>query len=541
MLVYCSTKELKSNKTPLNLTPFRAFSLYLPAFLETGVVTSTGDGVAKVYGLKNVRVGELVEVWNRNLPKTTIIPAIALNLKPDHIGIALCGNNRYVVQGCIVFRTGKLVSIPTGKFLLGRVIDALGNAVDGFLPIPQDNMMPVDVKAPGIVVRQSVHEALLTGTKMVDTMIPIGRGQRQLIIGDRCSGKTTIAIDAILNQQQIKFTHSKELVYCVYVAVGQKRSSLAHLVAKLRRNSAMHYTIVVSATASDSSALQYLAPYSGCSIGEFFRDSGFHCLAIYDDLSKHAVAYRQMALLLRRPPGREAYPGDVFYLHSRLLERAAKMHKVHKGGSLTAFPVIETLEGDVTAYIPTNVISITDGQIFIDKKVAMKGIMPAINIGISVSRIGSAALLLALKQMAARLKLELADYREIAGITSYINFEDLDPISQHILVRGIRLSELVQQWANEPVPIEATVILLYAALNGYIDVVPSIWIREFESFVYSMLYYTKYKFLLHKLEPANGVNGRLIAPAMAELVYLFLKLKVRWVAVNDIKVKFNNF
>jgi len=433
------------------------------------------------------------------------------------------------------------VSVPTGKFLLGRVIDALVNAVDGGDEILRSNMLPVDVKAPGIVVRQSVHEALLTGTKMVDTMIPIGRGQRQLIIGDRGTGKTTIALDTILNQRQIKFNHSKELVYSVYVAIGQKRSSLAHLVTKLRRYDAMRYTIIVSATASDSAALQYLAPYSGCTIGEFFRDTGFHCLAIYDDLSKHAVAYRQMALLLRRPPGREAYPGDVFYLHSRLLERAAKMHKAHFGGSLTAFPVIETLEGDVTAYIPTNVISITDGQIFIDKKVAMRGVMPAINIGISVSRIGSAALLLAVKQLAARLKLELADYREIAGITSYIDFEDLDPISQHILVRGIRLSELVQQWANEPVPIESIVILFYAALNGYIDVVPSIWIRDFENFVYAMFYHTKYRFLLHRLEPANGVNGRLIAPAMAELVYLFLKLKNKWVLVNNIKVKFNKF
>jgi F-type H+-transporting ATPase subunit alpha len=404
---------------------------------ETGRVLSVGDGIARVYGLKNCQAEEMVEF-------SSGLKGMALNLEPDNVGVVVFGNDKNIKEGDIVRRTGAIVDVPVGDELLGRVVDALGTPIDGKGPITAKRRQRVGVKAPGIIPRISVREPMLSGIKAVDSLVPIGRGQRELIIGDRQTGKTALAIDTIINQKRFNDAgDEKKKLYCIYVAIGQKRSTVAQIVKRLQDSDSFKYTIVVSATASDAAPLQYLAPYSGCAMGEYFRDNGKHALIIYDDLSKQAVAYRQMSLLLRRPPGREAYPGDVFYLHSRLLERAAKMSEQHKGGSLTALPIIETQAGDVSAYIPTNVISITDGQIFLETELFYKGIRPAINVGLSVSRVGSAAQTVAMKQVAGRMKLELAQYREVAAFAQFGS--DLDQTTQNLLNRGVRLTELLKQ------------------------------------------------------------------------------------------------
>jgi F-type H+-transporting ATPase subunit alpha len=405
---------------------------------------------------------------------------MALNLEPDNVGIVIFGNDRLIKEGDTVKRTGSIVDVPVGEALLGRVVDALGNPIDGKGPIVTKTRTRAQVKAPGIIPRQSVHEPMMTGIKSVDSMLPIGRGQRELIIGDRQTGKTAVALDAILNQKRWNDAQdeSKKL-YCVYVAIGQKRSTVAQFVQTLEENDALKYSIVVAATASEAAPLQYLAPYSGCAMGEFFRDNGKHALIIYDDLSKQAVAYRQMSLLLRRPPGREAYPGDVFYLHSRLLERAAKLGKNFGSGSLTALPIIETQGGDVSAYIPTNVISITDGQIFLEAELFFKGVRPAINVGISVSRVGSAAQTKAMKQVAGSLKLFLAQYREVAAFAQFGS--DLDASTQFLLNRGARLTELLKQPQYSPLSVEQQVVVVFAGVNGYLDKIPTNRIVEFEN------------------------------------------------------------
>jgi len=428
---------------------------------EVGQVLSVGDGIARVYGLDAVEAGEMVEFPGG-------IMGMALNLESDNVGVVIFGEDRHIREGDIVKRTGAIVEAPVGRGLLGRVVDALGNPIDGKGPIRNVERKRVEVKAPGIIPRQSVHEPMQTGLKAVDSLIPIGRGQRELIIGDRQTGKTAIALDTIINQKRINESgdESKKL-YCIYVAIGQKRSTVAQIVKTLTDYGAMDYSIVVAATASEPAPLQYLAPYTGCVMGEFFRDNGMHAVIIYDDLSKHAVAYRQMSLLLRRPPGREAYPGDVFYLHSRLLERAAKMSKEEKGGSLTALPVIETQAGDVSAYIPTNVISITDGQIFLETDLFYAGIRPAVNVGLSVSRVGSAAQIKAMKQVAGKIKLELAQYREMAAFAQFAS--DLDPSTQKLLARGARLTELLKQPQYHPLPVEEQVVAIYAGVRGYLD------------------------------------------------------------------------
>src|SRR5471032_2152515 len=428
---------------------------------EVGQVLSVGDGIARAYGLDKVQAGEMVEFENG-------ARGMALNLESDNVGIVIFGGDREIKEGQTVKRTGAIVDVPIGKELLGRVVDALGNPIDGKGPINATKRSRVDVKAPGIIPRRSVHEPMQTGLKAIDSLVPVGRGQRELIIGDRQTGKTAVALDTILNQKTVNNTtdESKKL-YCVYVAVGQKRSTVANLVRTLEEAGAMEYSIVVAATASEPAPLQFLAPYAGCAMGEFFRDNGMHALIIYDDLSKQAVAYRQMSLLLRRPPGREAYPGDVFYVHSRLLERAAKMSDAEGAGSLTALPVIETQAGDVSAYIPTNVISITDGQIFLETELFYKGIRPAINVGLSVSRVGSAAQIKAMKQVAGRIKLELAQYREMAAFAQFAS--DLDPATQRLLARGSRLTELLKQPQYKPVPIEEQVVAIFAGVRGYLD------------------------------------------------------------------------
>merc|ERR1711973_881913 len=420
---------------------------------ETGRVLSIGDGIARVYGLKNIQAEEMVEF-------SSGLKGMALNLEPDNVGVVVFGNDKLIKKGDVVKRTGAIVDVPVGSELLGRVVDALGNPIDGKGPIGCKERYRVGLKAPGIIPRQSVKEPMQTGIKAVDSLVPIGRGQRELIIGDRQTGKTAVAIDTIINQKRFNDAgEEKKKLYCIYVAIGQKRSTVAQIVKRLTDADAMKYSIVVSATASDAAPLQYLAPYSGCAMGEFFRDNGMHALIIFDDLSKQAVAYRQMSLLLRRPPGREAYPGDVFYLHSRLLERAAKMNEVHGGGSLTALPVIETQAGDVSAYIPTNVISITDGQIFLETELFYKGIRPAINVGLSVSRVGSAAQTRAMKQVAGSMKLELAQYREVAAFAQFGS--DLDAATQQLLNRGVRLTELLKQGQYVPMPIEEQVAVIY--------------------------------------------------------------------------------
>ncbi|KAB8212221.1 ATP synthase alpha/beta family nucleotide-binding domain protein [Aspergillus parasiticus SU-1] len=440
---------------------------------ETGRVLSVGDGIARVHGMTNVQAEELVEFASG-------VKGMCMNLEAGQVGVVLFGSDRLVKEGETVKRTGEIVDVPVGPELLGRVVDALGNPIDGKGPLNTKAKSRAQLKAPGILPRRSVNQPVQTGLKCVDSMVPIGRGQRELIIGDRQTGKTAVALDAILNQKRWNNTsdESKKL-YCIYVAVGQKRSTVAQLVKTLEENDAMKYSIVVAATASEAAPLQYLAPFTGCAMGEWFRDNGRHAVIIYDDLSKQAVAYRQMSLLLRRPPGREAYPGDVFYLHSRLLERAAKMNDTHGGGSLTALPVIETQGGDVSAYIPTNVISITDGQIFLESELFYKGIRPAINVGLSVSRVGSAAQVKAMKQVAGSLKLFLAQYREVAAFAQFGS--DLDAATKQTLNRGERLTELLKQKQYSPMSVSDMVPLIFAGVNGHLDSIPVAKILQWES------------------------------------------------------------
>jgi len=440
---------------------------------EIGQVLSVGDGIARVYGLDKVQAGEMVE-----FPGS--IRGMALNLEADNVGVVIFGDDRGIKEGDTVKRTGAIVDVPIGKGLLGRVVDALGNPIDGKGPIKSDKRTRVDVKAPGIIPRKSVHEPMATGLKAIDALIPIGRGQRELIIGDRQTGKTAVALDTILNQKALnQGTDESQKLYCVYVAIGQKRSTVAQFVKSLEENGALEYTIVVAATASDPAPMQFLAPFAGCAMGEFFRDNGMHAVIIYDDLSKQAVSYRQMSLLLRRPPGREAYPGDVFYLHSRLLERAAKMGDAAGKGSLTALPIIETQANDVSAYIPTNVISITDGQIFLETDLFYQGIRPAVNVGLSVSRVGSSAQTKAMKKVAGRIKGELAQYREMAAFAQFGS--DLDAVTQRLLNRGSRLTELLKQQQFSPLKMEEQVAVIYAGVNGYLDPLPLNKVKEFEN------------------------------------------------------------
>lgn len=435
------------------------------AVSETGKVLSIGDGIARVYGLTNVMAGEMVEF------EATGLRGMALNLEADHVGIVVFGSGNEISEGDTVLRTGKVVEVPVGRGLLGRVVDGLGNPIDGRGPLTDVEYRKADVIAPGIMLRQSVSEPMQTGIKAIDALVPIGRGQRELVIGDRQTGKTSILIDTIIAQKSVNDRgDDKASLYCIYVAVGQKRSTVANLVRTLTETGAMNYSIVVAATASDAAPMQYLAPYTACSMGEYFRDNSMHALVCYDDLSKQAVAYRQMSLLLRRPPGREAFPGDVFYLHSRLLERAAKMSDACGAGSLTALPVIETQAGDTAAYIPTNVISITDGQIFLETDLFNKGIRPAVNVGGSVSRVGSAAQIKAMKQVAGKVKLELAQYREMAAFSQFAS--DLDPATRKQLERGARLVELLKQPETHPLAVEEQVVVLFAGTRGFVDSVP---------------------------------------------------------------------
>ena len=439
---------------------------------EIGQVLSVGDGIARVYGLDNVQAGEMVEFPGG-------IRGMALNLEADNVGVVIFGDDRGIKEGDTVKRTGAIVEVPVGKGLLGRVVDGLGNPIDGKGPIKADSRKQVDVKAPGILPRKSVHEPMATGLKAVDSLIPIGRGQRELIIGDRQTGKTAIILDTFLNQKSINDTDNEsQKLYCVYVAVGQKRSTVAQFVKVLEERGALEYSIVVAATASDPAPMQYLAPFTGCTMGEYFRDNGMHAVIAYDDLSKQAVAYRQMSLLLRRPPGREAYPGDVFYLHSRLLERAAKLNEDHKAGSLTALPVIETQANDVSAYIPTNVISITDGQIFLETDLFYQGIRPAVNVGLSVSRVGSSAQTKAMKQVAGKIKGELAQYREMAAFAQFGS--DLDAATQKLLARGARLTELLKQPQFSPLRMEEQVCVIFAGTRGYLDPLDVSAVGKFE-------------------------------------------------------------
>lgn len=441
-------------------------------YAEVGKVVSVKDGVASIYGLDNVQAGEQVEF-------SSGVVGMALNLESDNVGVVIFGSDTQVSEGDIAKRTGKIVEIPVGKELLGRVLDGLGRPIDNKGPLNAEKTSRVEVKAPGILARKSVHEPVQTGIKAVDALIPVGRGQRELVIGDRQTGKTTLCIDTIINQKSAHDAgDDKNRIYCVYVAIGQKRSSVAKVVKKLADTGALDYTIVVAATASDPAPLQYLAPYVGCAIGEYFRDNGMHALIVYDDLSKHAVAYRQMSLLLRRPPGREAYPGDVFYLHSRLLERAAKMSDELGAGSLTALPIIETQAGDVSAYIPTNVISITDGQIFLETDLFYKGIRPAVNVGLSVSRVGSSAQTKAMKKVAGTIKLELAQFREMESFSQFAS--DLDAATQELLARGQRLTELLKQPQYSPLLMEEQVIVIFAGVKGYIDNVPAEKVTAYE-------------------------------------------------------------
>ena len=439
---------------------------------EVGQVLSVGDGIARIYGLDNVEAGEMVEFSEGT-------KGMALNLETDNVGVVIFGDDSHIKEGDTVKRTGEIVDVPVGKELLGRVVDGLGNPIDGKGPINSKERKRVEVKAPGIIPRKSVGEPMQTGLKAIDSLIPIGRGQRELIIGDRQTGKTAIAIDTIINQKEInKSNDESKKLYCVYVAIGQKRSTVAQIVKTLEDSGAMEYSIVVAATASDPAPLQFLAPYTGCTMGEFFRDNGMHGLIVYDDLSKQAVAYRQMSLLLRRPPGREAFPGDVFYLHSRLLERAAKLNDENGGGSLTALPIIETQASDVSAYIPTNVISITDGQIFLETELFFQGVRPAVNVGISVSRVGSAAQIKAMKQVAGSIKLELAQYREMAAFAQFGS--DLDASTQKLLNRGSKLTELLKQGQYSPLKVEEQVVSIFTGVKGYLDDIENSKIKNFE-------------------------------------------------------------
>ena len=441
---------------------------------EVGQVLSVGDGIARVYGLDQVQAGEMVEFPGG-------VQGMALNLETDNVGVVIFGSDSQIKEGDTVKRTGTIVDVPVGPGLLGRVVDALGNPIDGKGPIESVKRSRVEIKAPGIMPRKSVHEPMQTGLKAIDSLIPVGRGQRELIIGDRQTGKTAIALDTFINQKSVNDAagddDSKKL-FCIYVAIGQKRSTVAQFVKTLEDNGALEYSVVIAATASEPAPVQFLAPYTGCAIGEYFRDNGQHAVIVYDDLSKQAVAYRQMSLLLRRPPGREAYPGDVFYINSRLLERAAKLNDEMGSGSLTALPVIETQAGDVSAYIPTNVISITDGQIFLETELFYKGIRPAVNVGLSVSRVGSAAQIKAMKQVAGSIKLELAQYREMAAFAQFAS--DLDASTQRLLARGERLTELLKQGQYVPMPVEEQVISIFAGVRGYLDNIPTRKVGEFE-------------------------------------------------------------
>ncbi|KPF62369.1 ATP F0F1 synthase subunit alpha [alpha proteobacterium AAP81b] len=440
---------------------------------EIGQVLSVGDGIARVHGLDNVQAGEMVEFPGG-------IKGMALNLEADNVGVVIFGSDSTIKEGDTVKRTGTIVDVPVGRGLLGRVVDGLGNPIDGKGPLTDVTRSRVEVKAPGIIPRKSVHEPMQTGLKALDALVPVGRGQRELIIGDRQTGKTAVAIDTFINQKAANAgTDESKKLYCIYVAVGQKRSTVAQIVRALEENGAMEYSIVVAATASEPAPLQFLAPYTGCTMGEYFRDNGMHAVIVYDDLSKQAVAYRQMSLLLRRPPGREAYPGDVFYLHSRLLERAAKMNDENGNGSLTALPIIETQAGDVSAYIPTNVISITDGQIFLETDLFYQGVRPAINVGLSVSRVGSAAQTKAMKKVAGSIKLELAQYREMAAFAQFGS--DLDASTQKLLNRGARLTELLKQGQYAPMPFEEQVVSIFAGVNGFLDGVPATAVTRFEA------------------------------------------------------------
>jgi F-type H+-transporting ATPase subunit alpha len=455
---------------------------------EVGQVLSVGDGIARIYGLDHVQAGEMVE-----FPKAGV-KGMALNLERDNVGVVIFGDDRRIGEGDEARRLGEIVDVPVGRGLLGRVVNPLGEPIDGKGPIATTERRRVDVKAPGIIPRKSVSEPMQTGIKAIDTLIPIGRGQRELIIGDRQTGKTAVAIDAILNQKSVNATDDeKAKLYCIYVAIGQKRSTVAQIVRTLEERGALEYTIVVSATASEPAPLQFLAPFAGCAMGEWFRDNGMHALIVYDDLSKQAVAYRQMSLLLRRPPGREAYPGDVFYLHSRLLERAAKLNDDNGGGSLTALPIIETQANDVSAYIPTNVISITDGQIFLETDLFYQGIRPAVNVGISVSRVGSSAQIKAMKQVAGAIKGELAQYREMAAFAKFGS--DLDASTQRLLARGERLTELLKQPQYSPLAVEEQVAVIYAGTRGYLDKLPVNKIAAFSDALLSKLKTSYPKFL----------------------------------------------
>ena len=446
---------------------------------EVGSVLSVGDGIARIHGLDNVQAGEMVEFANG-------VKGMALNLEADNVGVVIFGSDTGITEGSTAKRTGTIVDVPIGKGLLGRVVDALGNPIDGKGPIVTDQRSRVEVKAPGIIPRKSVHEPVQTGLKALDALVPVGRGQRELIIGDRQTGKTAVALDTFINQKAANAGDDEsQKLYCIYVAIGQKRSTVAQIVRALEENGAMEYTIVVAATASEPAPLQFLAPYTGCAMGEYFRDNGMHAVIVYDDLSKQAVAYRQMSLLLRRPPGREAYPGDVFYLHSRLLERAAKMNDANGSGSLTALPIIETQAGDVSAYIPTNVISITDGQIFLETDLFYQGIRPAINVGLSVSRVGSAAQTKAMKKVSGSIKLELAQYREMAAFAQFGS--DLDASTQKLLARGARLTELLKQAQFAPMPVEDQVASIYAGTQGFIDTIETKDVTRYEQAMLSFL------------------------------------------------------
>jgi F-type H+/Na+-transporting ATPase subunit alpha len=449
---------------------------------EVGTVLSVGDGIARIHGLHLVQAGEMIEFANG-------VQGMALNLEADNVGAVIFGSDAEIREGDSVKRTQTIVDVPVGKALLGRVVDALGNPIDGKGPIATTERRLVEQKAPGIIPRQSVSEPVQTGLKALDALVPVGRGQRELIIGDRQTGKSAVAIDTFINQKELNAgTDESKKLYCIYVAVGQKRSTVAQIVRQLEENGAMEYTIVVAATASEPAPLQYLAPYTGAAMGEFFRDNGMHAVIVYDDLSKQAVAYRQMSLLLRRPPGREAYPGDVFYLHSRLLERAAKMSDANGGGSLTALPIIETQAGDVSAYIPTNVISITDGQIFLETELFYQGIRPAINVGLSVSRVGGAAQTKAMKKVAGSMKLDLAQYREMAAFAQFGS--DLDAATQKLLNRGARLTELLKQRQFSPMPVEEQVVSIYAGTNGFLDTIPTNRVNDYEE---QMLSYMRHE------------------------------------------------
>jgi F-type H+-transporting ATPase subunit alpha len=475
---------------------------------EVGTVISVGDGIARIYGLEKAMGGELLEFPGN-------ISGMVLNLEEDNVGAAIFGHDYEIKEGDIVKRTGRIVEVPVGEALMGRVVNALGQPIDEGAPIETKETRRVELKAPGIVARQPVKEPLQTGLKAVDSMIPIGRGQRELIIGDRQTGKTAVAIDTIINQKG-------QGVFCIYVAIGQKQSTVAQIVDKLRQFGAMDYTVVVAATASTAAPLQFLSPYTGCTMGEHFRDNGKHALVIYDDLSKHAVSYRQLSLLLRRPPGREAYPGDVFYLHSRLLERAAKLHDELGGGSLTALPVIETQAGDVSAYIPTNVISITDGQIYLETDLFYSGIRPAVNVGLSVSRVGGSAQIKAMKQVAGTLRLELAQYRELAAFAQFGS--DLDPATQRQLARGSRLVEILKQGQYHPLPVEEQILTIFAATNGYADEYPASALKRYESELDSF-FESNHPEILKELREKKNIDAELkgkLVKALDELKELFV-------------------